>query len=48
VKSPTATPTAGQGSGPLESIRKLAELREIGALTDEEFEIQKAKLLDKL
>jgi Short C-terminal domain len=33
---------------PLEQLEKLAKLHEAGALTDEEFAAQKAKLLAKL
>jgi hypothetical protein len=38
----TATPD------PLDRIAKLAQLRDSGALTDEEFEAQKAKLLAEM
>ena len=39
-------PTAGgEGSTPLDEIKKLAELHSMGALTDEEFAASKAKLL---
>jgi hypothetical protein len=36
--------TAG-GPDPLDKIAKLALLRDTGAITEEEFELQKAKLL---
>ena len=37
--------TAGSGASTADEIAKLASLREAGALTDEEFAAQKAKLL---
>ena len=37
--------TAGSGASTADEIAKLASLRESGALTDEEFAAQKAKLL---
>jgi len=36
------------GPDPLDRIAKLAQLRDSGALTNEEFEAQKAKLLAEL
>ena len=39
VKGAPATPD------PLDQLKKLAELRDMGALTDDEFETQKAKIL---
>jgi Short C-terminal domain len=50
--TPPAMPAAGvthaAGDGPLEKIAKLAELRDKGALTDDEFNREKAKLLAEL
>ena len=46
--APAAPPAGGAEEGeddPLDRIKKLQELREAGALTDAEFEAQKAKLL---
>lgn len=37
--------TAGSGAGAAAEIEKLAALRDSGALTDDEFQAQKAKLL---
>ncbi|HEY6275079.1 MAG TPA: SHOCT domain-containing protein [Streptosporangiaceae bacterium] len=39
---------ASPGSDPLDRIAKLAQLRDSGALTDEEFEREKAKLLAEM
>jgi putative oligomerization/nucleic acid binding protein len=36
------------GSDPIDKIARLAQLRDSGALTDEEFEREKAKLLDEM
>jgi hypothetical protein len=41
-------PAAAGGSDPLERIAKLAELHKAGALTDEEFASEKAKILGSL
>ena len=41
----SAEPTAPAEPDPLEQVAKLAKLHEQGALTDEEFAAQKAKLL---
>ncbi len=43
---PTATPSAD--ADPLEKIARLAQLRDSGALTESEFEVQKAKLLAQM
>lgn len=47
---PPAAPQAASGSGsdPLDQIAKLAQLRDSGALTDEEFERAKARLLAQM
>jgi hypothetical protein len=37
---------ASSGSDPIEQLQKLAELRDSGVLTDEEFAAQKAKILN--
>lgn len=42
--APAATPSGG-GEDPLEQLERLAKLRDSGALTDAEFEQQKAKIL---
>jgi Short C-terminal domain len=41
----SAEPAAPAAPDPLEQVEKLAKLHEEGALTDEEFAAQKAKLL---
>jgi hypothetical protein len=40
--------TGGAGTDPLDRIAKLAQLRDSGALTNEEFEREKAKLLSQM
>jgi hypothetical protein len=44
----SAEPAAPAAPDPLEQLEKLAKLHVAGALTDEEFAAQKAKLLAKL
>ena len=39
---------AGSGSDPFDKIAKLARLRDTGALTDTEFQREKAKLLNEI
>jgi hypothetical protein len=34
--------------GPLDQLKKLAELHDAGVLSDDEFESKKAKLLDQI
>ena len=41
-----STPSAAPASGVAEELKKLAELRDIGVLSDEEFAAQKSKLLE--
>jgi hypothetical protein len=41
-------PAGGSGLDPLDQIARLAQLRDGGALTEEEFERQKAKLLAQM
>jgi hypothetical protein len=41
-------PAGAPAQDPLDRIAKLAQLRDSGALTDEEFEAQKAKLLGEI
>ncbi len=43
--APAPPQDAGPSAGDLEEIKKLAELHDSGALTDEEFSSAKAKLL---
>jgi len=43
-----AMPAASAGEDPLDSIAKLAQLRDTGALTEEEYEREKAKLLAQM
>ena len=43
----TPTPAAARGD-PIEQIRKLAELRDAGILTDDEFAAKKAELLSRM
>jgi hypothetical protein len=43
--APAPSPSAGGGADNLEELERLARLRDSGALTDAEFEQQKAKLL---
>lgn len=42
---PTPAPTASGGGDPVADLERLAKLRDSGALTDAEFEQQKAKIL---
>jgi hypothetical protein len=44
----TAQAGAGTASDPVEQIKKLAELRDAGVVTEEEFAAKKAQLLDQL
>lgn len=44
---PPETPEAASASDKIEQIERLHKLRESGALTDEEFQAEKAKLLDQ-
>jgi hypothetical protein len=44
----TDTSAGGAGLDATEQIRKLAELRDTGALTDDEFETKKKELLDRI
>lgn len=46
ARAEAAAPTTGAAVSVADEIRKLVELRDMGALTDEEFEAQKAKLLE--
>jgi uncharacterized membrane protein len=43
-----APAAAGSGSDPFDKIAKLAQLRDTGALTDTEFQREKAKLLNEI
>ncbi len=43
--SPAPAPAAGGGGDHLADLERLAKLRDSGALTDAEFEQQKAKIL---
>jgi Short C-terminal domain len=43
--APQATPAAAPAADPVEQLKELAELRDKGVLTDEEFAAQKAKIL---
>lgn len=45
LASQPAAPAAGQSSGQVEQLQKLAELHQAGVLTDEEFAAMKAKVL---
>jgi uncharacterized membrane protein len=40
-----AAPPAATGPDPIEQVRRLAELRDSGAITDEEYQARKNKLL---
>jgi len=42
---PAAAPAGGITDAGIEELKKLAELKEQGILTDAEFEVQKAKIL---
>lgn len=42
---PVSTPVAGQDDDPIEELERLAKLRAAGALTDEEFQAAKARVL---
>ena len=42
---PAAPAPTGLGDAGIEELKKLAELKEAGILTDAEFEVQKAKIL---
>jgi hypothetical protein len=42
---PAAPASTGLGDAGIEELKKLAELKEQGILTDAEFEVQKAKIL---
>ena len=44
--TPTPTPTPTPGKSLAEELRELAELRDAGILTNEEFAAQKARILD--
>jgi Short C-terminal domain len=41
-------PTVTRNDDPLATIKRLAELRDAGALTSDEFEAKKRELLDRL
>lgn len=43
--APEPAPAAGGGTDVADQLQKLADLRDQGILTDEEFEAQKAKIL---
>ncbi|MDP8927948.1 MAG: PH domain-containing protein [Actinomycetota bacterium] len=43
-----AAPTSPPSDDPMEKLRKLGDLKEAGILTEEEFNTQKAKILDSM
>jgi hypothetical protein len=43
--APAPSPPAGGGGDKIDELERLAKLRDSGALTDAEFEQQKAKIL---
>ena len=46
--APDAPPSAGRPPDPLDEIRRLAELRDQGILTEQEFAAKKAELIDRI
>jgi hypothetical protein len=43
--APAPAPAAAPGADPIQQLKELAELKQQGILTDEEFAAQKAKIL---
>jgi hypothetical protein len=48
LSQPVATANTGSGLAVLEQIKKLGELRDLGLITADEFEVKKQKLLDQI
>lgn len=45
-EAPPAPPAAAAGGDPIEQLQRLGALHEQGVLTDEEFAVQKSKILN--
>ncbi len=42
------SPASGESTSPMDALKKLAELKEIGVISEDEFTAKKAELLDKI
>lgn len=48
AEQPTAAPAPQSGGTPVEQLRRLAELRDAGILSEEEFTSKKAEILARM